>query len=401
MLAAHHTYERRLPVGDVGRPVVRAGLGVAFVGLLMAATRVPIGPGEVTAFVVVSSAATTVRRAVGTALRAHSPAKATRVVVVGHGHGVRRMLAELSTSGSCFTAVAVCLTGTSRPDEFDVPVSHGLRGLRSCVAGSEADAVVVVPCRHVHPARVRRLGWELEGTGTHLFVATGLLELGRTRATLESSGSLPLVHVRQAELRGPRRLAKQVWERAAAGLALLVLAPLLLVLAALVRLESDGPALFRQTRVGRDGRTFTMLKLRTMCADAERRRAALVPLADDETLLFKLREDPRITRIGRFLRRYSLDELPQLVNVVRGEMALVGPRPPLPDEVDRYDDDTRRRLAVTPGLTGLWQVSGRSDLSWEESVRLDLRYVENWSLGLDATILARTVRAVLGHRGAY
>jgi lipopolysaccharide/colanic/teichoic acid biosynthesis glycosyltransferase len=180
---------------------------------------------------------------------------------------------------------------------------------------------------------------------------------------------------------------------------LLVLAPLLAILAVWIRLDSPGPVLYRQTRVGRHGRPFTMLKLRTMHTGAETVRDVLEN--DVDAVLFKARRDPRVTRIGRVLRRYSLDELPQLVNVLRGEMALVGPRPALPAEVAAYDDDPLRRLVVRPGLTGLWQVSGRSDLSWTESVRLDLDYVDNWSLRRDVAIVGRTVQAVLSHRGAY
>ncbi len=182
-----------------------------------------------------------------------------------------------------------------------------------------------------------------------------------------------------------------------------MLAPLLAACALAVRLDrtAPGPVLFRQTRVGRHERPFTMLKFRTMRLGAEAQLAALRHLNEHDGVLFKLREDPRISRVGRFLRRCSLDELPQLVNVVRGEMSLVGPRPPLPAEVAAYPEDMRRRLVVKPGMTGLWQVSGRGDLPWEEAIRLDLRYVENWTLTLDLIILARTVTAVARSRGAY
>jgi exopolysaccharide biosynthesis polyprenyl glycosylphosphotransferase len=202
-------------------------------------------------------------------------------------------------------------------------------------------------------------------------------------------------------LDGTRRTLKDVIERIVAALGLLVLTPALVAVSLLVWMDSPGPALFRQTRMGRNGVLFTMLKFRTMHGGAEEQRAELSPLLTGDSVLFKLRDDPRTTRVGRVLRRYSLDELPQLVNVLRGDMALVGPRPPLPEEVAKYHPDVHRRLAVKPGITGLWQVSGRSDLSWEESVRLDLRYVDNWSLGLDVAILARTLGAVLQHRGAY
>ncbi len=201
---------------------------------------------------------------------------------------------------------------------------------------------------------------------------------------------------------GPQRVLKGLMDRAVAVVLLVVLAPLMLFIATLVRTTSTGPALFRQRRVGRGGREFTCLKFRTMTADAEARRAELVHLNERaDGLLFKIRHDPRITRIGAVLRKYSLDELPQLVNVVAGDMSLVGPRPPLPQEVAAYDDALRRRLLVKPGLTGLWQVSGRSELPWEEAVRLDLSYVDNWSPALDARILLRTVSAVLKGTGAY
>jgi lipopolysaccharide/colanic/teichoic acid biosynthesis glycosyltransferase len=182
---------------------------------------------------------------------------------------------------------------------------------------------------------------------------------------------------------------------------LAVLSPLILVTYLAIRLDSPGPALYRQTRIGRDGVGFTMLKFRTMVIDADARLAQLAVQNESDGKLFKMRRDPRITRVGSVLRKYSLDELPQLVNVVRGDMSLVGPRPALPSEVLRYDHDECRRLALKPGLTGLWQVSGRSDLSWEDSVRLDLKYVDNWSLSQDLALLVRTVRAVLSHRGAY
>ena len=194
---------------------------------------------------------------------------------------------------------------------------------------------------------------------------------------------------------------KEVVERIAATVGLLLLIPVLATLCAVIRLDSPGPALYRQARVGRDGRIFTMYKLRSMSTSAEAERSGLDDVNEADGVLFKMQQDPRITRLGSWLRRYSLDELPQLWNVVRGDMSLVGPRPALPDEVARYDTDPRRRLVVKPGCTGLWQVSGRSDLTWEQSVRLDLRYVDNWSLRLDVVILLRTISAVVTHRGAY
>jgi lipopolysaccharide/colanic/teichoic acid biosynthesis glycosyltransferase len=223
------------------------------------------------------------------------------------------------------------------------------------------------------------------------------------RVALATAGGMRLLHVRPVPSRGPARVLKAVADRVAAAGLLTLLSPVLAVLAVAIRLDSDGPAVFRQTRVGHHGRPFTMFKLRTMCQGASRIADDLTEAneSDRDGVLFKIRRDPRITRVGAFLRRYSLDEVPQLVNVVRGEMSLVGPRPALQSEVDGYSADLRHRLVVKPGMTGLWQVSGRSDLSWEDTVRLDLHYVDNWSWGLDAAIAARTAGAVLGHRGAY
>lgn len=387
-----------LPAVELLRRAVSAGLVLVFLVVTASGlVGLDVGPIRLVAFASVTSAAAFAVRAVVTSRRPRT----LRVVVAGHRHGVEQMLGELRDAGSPVTVAAVCLTGQSRLKGFETPVSGSLEVLPDCVRQHDADAVIVVPCRQVDPAQLRRLSWQLERTGTPLFVGTGLRELGPGRARLGHAGSLPLIHVRHAQLGGLRRVAKTVWERTAAAVALLLLAPVLLTIAVVVRLDSPGPVLFRQERVGRDGRRFTMLKFRTMVVDAEERLAALAATQADGRVLFKMLDDPRITRCGRVLRRYSLDEIPQLVNVVRGEMALVGPRPPLASEVAQYDTDTHRRLAVTPGLTGLWQVSGRSDLSWEQSVRLDLRYVENWSIGMDIAIIARTLGAVVRHRGAY
>jgi len=277
-------------------------------------------------------------------------------------------------------------------------------GTALAVKKSRPDAVLVVPGPALAGREVQRLTWELQAHGVPLLVGTRLQDVAPGRTAALRLGQLALLHVAAPQHRGARRVVKDLWERAAALLALVLLSPLLAVVAVAIRLDSAGPAFFRQTRVGRHGRPFTMVKYRTMCVDAEQRLAdlqAVAAAAQPGHVLFKLQADPRITRVGRILRRYSLDELPQLLNVVRGEMALVGPRPALPSELERYDEDPYRRLVVTPGLTGLWQVSGRSDLSWEESVRLDLDYVDNWSLGLDLVILLRTVGAVFRHTGAY
>jgi exopolysaccharide biosynthesis polyprenyl glycosylphosphotransferase len=203
------------------------------------------------------------------------------------------------------------------------------------------------------------------------------------------------------EFSGTWWLIKSAFDRAASALVLLAVLPLLVALAAAIKLDDSGPVLFRQTRIGKDGKPFTLYKFRTMVVDAEQRLPEMTALNEGDGLLFKIRKDPRITRAGEWLRRRSLDELPQLFNVVIGEMSLVGPRPALPIEADAYGHHVRRRLAVKPGITGLWQVSGRSDLSWDEAVRLDVRYVENWSFVLDLQILWKTWSAVMHGDGAY
>ncbi|WP_323791434.1 exopolysaccharide biosynthesis polyprenyl glycosylphosphotransferase [Nocardioides sp.] len=331
----------------------------------------------------------------------HRRATGRPTVVVGHGRQVTRIVEELrGDPGVDLDVTAVCVPATSRR-QFDVPCARGFDRLAAVVAARAAEVVVVLPCEHFDAAALRRIGWQLEATGAQLVVASGLVDVHRSRAEHWRTRSLHLTHVRPAQLTGARRLLKQAWERPAAALGLLLLAPLLGALALAIRLDSPGPAFFRQTRIGKDGRPFVMLKLRTMTADAESRVEELTGDRPGSDVMFKMSSDPRVTHLGRWLRRYSLDELPQLVNVVRGEMSLVGPRPPLHSEVLAYDRDVLRRLVVRPGLTGLWQVSGRSDLPWEETVRLDLGYVDNWSLGLDAQIMLKTLRAVVGHRGAY
>jgi exopolysaccharide biosynthesis polyprenyl glycosylphosphotransferase len=249
--------------------------------------------------------------------------------------------------------------------------------------------------------RLRSLAWELEKTGTDLCVSPALLDVAGPRTTIRPTAGLTLLHVDHPQLDGLRLVLKDLFDRAAAGAALVMLAPLMAALALSIWLYDRGPALFTQTRVGKDGRAFRIYKFRTMVVDAEQRKKELIAAHTRDHVLFKLRKDPRVTRIGQHLRRWSIDELPQLFNVFLGDMSLVGPRPALPDEADKYADHVRRRLVVKPGLTGLWQVNGRSDLSWDESVRLDLRYVENWSFALDLQILWKTISVMLRGSGAY
>lgn len=326
-----------------------------------------------------------------------------RVVVVGHPAAVEDMVTSLTRESHHGYEVvgAVLPTSDQRPALMaaGVPVLGGFERVLEAVQISQADLVAVLSAPELTGQPLRRLAWSLEGTACDLVIAPGLVDVAAPRLSIAPVAGLPLLHVEHPEFSGMRRLLKVAFDRCLATVALVTLAPLLLGIGVAVRTTSEGPAVFRQTRIGKEGRPFTMLKFRTMTADAEHRLHELS--SDSVGVLFKMRRDPRITRLGAVLRRYSLDELPQLVNVVRGEMSLVGPRPPLPAEVALYEPDTVRRLLVEPGLTGLWQVSGRSELSWDASVRLDLRYIDNWSLTTDLAILWKTARAVLHGSGAY
>ncbi len=332
------------------------------------------------------------RRAAGACLR--------RVVAVGHRAAVDELVQRFRREPyHGMEVVAACLPDEARGLVGGVQVAGDFTDVPLVVEQVDADTVAVLACPEMDGLALRRLAWRLERTHTELVVAPALMEVAGPRTTIRPAAGLPLLHVEHPELAGARKLVKSVFDRVVAFGLLVLLAPLLAGLAVAVRMTSPGPALFRQTRVGRDGRPFTIVKFRTMRPDAERQKIALV--SEGDGLLFKIRNDPRVTPLGARMRRHSLDELPQLINVLLGHMSLVGPRPPLPEEVARYGDDVRRRLLVRPGLTGLWQVSGRSDLSWEESVRLDLRYVENWSLMLDLQILWKTWSAVARGQGAY
>ncbi|MEV5575726.1 sugar transferase [Spirillospora sp. NPDC052269] len=326
-----------------------------------------------------------------------------RVVAVGHRAALSdliRLLRQKRYHG--MDVVAVCLPPSDRGGPVrKVPVEGDFGQVAQVVERVGADSVAVLACPEMDGVALRRLAWQIERDDVELAVAPALMDVAGPRISIRPVSGLPLLHVEHPELDGVRKALKGLLDRVGAGLALLVLSPLMLTVAAAVKLTDRGPVLFRQVRVGRGGREFTVLKFRTMVVDAENRKAELMDDNEHDGVLFKIRSDPRVTRVGRLLRRYSLDELPQLINVLRGEMSLVGPRPPLPEEVARYGGDVYRRLVVRPGLTGLWQVSGRSDLSWEESVRLDLRYVENWSLAMDLQIMWKTWSAVVRGSGAY
>jgi exopolysaccharide biosynthesis polyprenyl glycosylphosphotransferase len=326
-----------------------------------------------------------------------------RVVAVGHAPAVADLVATLHRDKyNGLNVVGACLAGRNMLHEIaGVPVFGGLGSVSAAVHQVGADTVAVLACPEMNGIRLRELAWELEETGTDLCVAPALIDVAGPRTTIRPVAGLPLLQLDHPELAGGKQVIKATFDRVAAGLALIVLAPLFLLIGMAIRLDDHGPVFFKQTRVGRDGWTFKVYKFRTMVVDAEQRKVQLQALNEGAGVLFKMRRDPRVTKVGATLRRTSLDELPQLFNVLKGDMSLVGPRPALPDEVARYGDHMRRRLVVKPGITGLWQVSGRSGLSWEEAFRLDLRYVDNWSIVLDLQILWKTFSAVTKGSGAY
>lgn len=337
--------------------------------------------------------------------RRRSGACMERTIVVGHPRSIAAMMAMLRRQQHHgLDVVAACLPqGVKSEIELaleNVPITQ-TREIVSAVGQYGASVVVVLACPEMDGSELRRLSWRLEGTGSQLLVAPALVDVTGPRTSVRLASGLPLLHVEPPEFTGFRRFAKSALDRSAAAAGLVLLAPLLFFIGVIVRFEDHESAIFRQRRVGRHGKEFVLFKFRTMHCDAERELPALDAQNEHDGVLFKMRRDPRITRVGKHLRRFSLDELPQLFNVLRGEMSLVGPRPPLPSEVSAYDPDLRRRLVVPPGLTGLWQVSGRADLSWDETRYLDLHYVENWTPVLDLMILLKTARAVVKGRGAY
>jgi exopolysaccharide biosynthesis polyprenyl glycosylphosphotransferase len=338
-----------------------------------------------------------------------------RAVAVGHSADVIELIQELRREPyHGLTVVAACLAGDAGDEQYGpvevagTPVRGSLDRVVEAVREADADTVAILACPELNGGRLRRLAWELEKTGTDLCLAPALLDVAGPRTTVRPAAGLPLLYVDHPDLSGARQVIKSMMDKLAALSVLILLSPFLLAVAIAIRLEDGGPSLFRQVRMGKDGEPFRVFKFRTMVPDAEEQKAKLASRNEVDGVLFKMRQDPRVTRIGAKLRRWSIDEIPQLFNVLRGEMSLVGPRPwaPTPYEEafshpDQATDHVQRRLAVRPGLTGLWQVSGRADLSWKESIRLDMRYVENWSLALDLQILWKTVRAVIRRTGAY
>jgi exopolysaccharide biosynthesis polyprenyl glycosylphosphotransferase len=326
-----------------------------------------------------------------------------RVTAVGYSTAVTGLIVQLRRDRfHGLEVVNACLADQPELTEIEgIPVLGGLSDAARVAAATSTDTVAVLACPEMDGTALRRLAWDLETEGTDLFVAPALMDVAGPRTTIRPVAGLPLLHVDHAEIAGVKWVAKSFFDKLMATVALCLSGPIFAIIAAAILLHDGGPVLFAQTRIGKDGQAFTVLKFRTMVPDAERCKQELLALDDGDGLLFKMRRDPRVTAPGAWLRRWSLDELPQLFNVLLGEMSLIGPRPPLPSEAARYADDVRRRLVVKPGMTGLWQVNGRSDLSREEAVRLDLRYVENWSFVLDLQILWKTCSAIFKGRGAY
>jgi exopolysaccharide biosynthesis polyprenyl glycosylphosphotransferase len=323
-----------------------------------------------------------------------------RVLLIGNDIAVRELIDSLAIrTDAGYRVVAAVVT-----DELDahidgVPV-YALGDFSGTLAATRPDTVIVVGS-DASSSRINELSWRLD-PGQQLVVAPQLVGVAGSRIHTRPVSGLPLIHVETPSYDGPKRFAKRAFDLVFATGLVLVLAPLFIVVAVLIKVSSRGPVFYGQERIGLSGEPFTMLKFRSMVTDADAHLAELLAAqGTDDRPLFKVKDDPRVTRVGRVLRRYSIDELPQLLNVLRGHMSLVGPRPQRDGEVRLYDSKAGRRLVVKPGMSGLWQVSGRSNLSWEDSIRLDLYYVENWSITNDIIILLRTARAVVGADGAY
>jgi exopolysaccharide biosynthesis polyprenyl glycosylphosphotransferase len=307
-----------------------------------------------------------------------------------------------------YTVVGICSPGVPRLENIVVPGLGSVRvfpyenDIRHAIAASQADTVALTSAAELGPEGIRDLSWQLEKLGVDLVVSPGIVDVAGPRLTVRPVADLPLIHVDKPQYQGAKRFQKRAFDVCFSLLALLAASPVMIVAAVAVKVTSRGPVFYRAERIGQDSVPFRMIKFRTMVVDADRQLTEVAELNDSVGgVLFKIRSDPRVTRAGRLLRRYSIDELPQFINVLRGDMSVVGPRPPLRREVETYDHRVRRRLLVRPGITGLWQVSGRSDLSWEDSARLDLSYVENWSMLSDLAIAARTVTVICGGSGAY
>ncbi|QJU54588.1 sugar transferase [Herbiconiux sp. KACC 21604] len=330
-----------------------------------------------------------------------------QVLLVGSEVSVLHTATELARHPQAgYHVVGACVPSGRVADYIpgtNIPVAGSVDRVGFAIEATGADTIVITSSDELSPDKIRELSWSLEPGRQHLVVAPSLTDIGGPRIHTRPVAGLPLIHVETPRYEGFKRYQKRIFDIVASALLIVLSAPVLLTIAVVVRLSTPGPVLFKQERVGLNGSPFRMLKFRSMVTDAD---ALIKDLehsnrTEGNAVLFKMKDDPRVTAVGRVLRKFSLDELPQLFNVLRGDMSLIGPRPPLQREVDLYESHVHRRFLMKPGITGLWQVSGRSDLSWEDSVRLDLYYVENWSMVGDFIILLRTVRAVFASSGAY
>ena len=327
-----------------------------------------------------------------------------RVLISGSHQHIDEIAAVLRREAWLGYEVIGALTpghDVSEETSSGIPVLGNADEATDIAIAIKVDAIFFAGGAVAASSQFRSTIWDLERQKIQVIVAPSLTDISGDRIKIRPVGGLPLIYVDPPTWSDASRWGKRAFDLIGASVLLVAFAPLLLFTAIQIKLHDRGPAIFRQTRTGKDGKEFACLKFRTMVEDAEAQLAALHRQTGHREGLFKMEMDPRVTRLGGWLRRYSIDELPQLVNVWRGEMSLVGPRPPLPLEVVEYDERTSRRLHVRPGMTGLWQVSGRSNLSWNETVRLDLFYVDNWSMLQDLSILGRTIGAVLFSRGAY
>ncbi len=320
----------------------------------------------------------------------------SRTVVVGQG----RHALELERHLASHSFAGFEVVGRVAPPVEGASVDGWLDDTERTLVELSADAVAVAELSGIDSDLVRRLSWRLEGPRMDLMVSPAMSDLAGPRLSVRPAAGLPLLHLDEPQLNGPKALVKRAVDVIGGALILVLLSPVLLVVALLVWATSPGPVFYRQQRVGRNGRPFDFFKFRTMVVGADDLRDDIIGTPDDD-ISERYRCDPRITRVGRVLRRWSIDELPQLANVLTGRMSLVGPRPLLVDELPLLVDTDHRRHMTKPGLTGLWQVSGRKEVDWEERMRLDLWYVENWSPALDLVIVLRTVRAVISGHGAY
>ncbi|KSZ60309.1 polyprenyl glycosylphosphotransferase [Rhodococcus pyridinivorans KG-16] len=333
----------------------------------------------------------------------------TSVLVVGGARAVRHMTRTFARKdGEGYRVVGVCVPRYSGApgdvidvDGREITIYGDEHSVVEALKLSGADTVVVTATETLGSDGLHDLVWQLEPLDTDLVVATGVVDVAGPRIEMRPVAGLPLIHVEKPSYHGAKRSGKRIFDLAFASLALVALAPVFAVVALLIKLEDRGPIFYKAERIGLDGTPFGMVKFRSMVTNADKMVDTLLAQNEGAGPLFKMKDDPRVTRIGKVMRRFSIDELPQFLNVIRGEMSVVGPRPPLRREVEAYDGRVQRRLLVRPGVTGLWQVSGRSDLSWDESVRLDLSYVENWSMISDVLIIGKTVKAVLASDGAY